>query len=157
MQINPALPEDIPALCELLAHLFQQEAEFTPDDAAQRRALAMIIDHPEVGQILVARRGDDVVGMVNLLYTVSTALGGRVALLEDMIVAPHARGVGVGSQLLGHALALARMSGCLRVTLLTDRTNAAALRFYQRHGFIASAMLPLRLAFDAGGAGRDTR
>ena len=106
MQINPALPEDIPALCGLLAHLFQQEAEFTPDDAAQRRALAMIIDHPEVGQILVARRGDDVVGMVNLLYTVSTALGGRVALLEDMIVAPHARGAGVGSQLLGHAIAL---------------------------------------------------
>ena len=157
MQINPALPEDIPALCELLAHLFQQEAEFTPDDAAQRRALAMIIDHPEVSQILVARRGDDVVGMVNLLYTVSTAMGGRVALLEDMIVAPHARGVGVGSQLLGHALALARMSGCLRITLLTDRTNAAALRFYQRHGFIASAMVPLRLALDEGGAGRDTR
>ena len=72
-------------------------------------------------------------------------------------MAPHARGTGVGSQLLGHAIALARMSGCQRITLLTDRTNAAALRFYQRHGFIPSAMVPLRLALDGGGAELDTR
>ncbi len=152
MQITPAQPEDIPALCGLLAQLFRQEAEFTPDDETQRRGLAMIIGHPEVGQILVARRGDEVVGMISLLYTVSTALGGRVALLEDMIVTAHTRGAGVGSQLLGHAVALARMSGCRRITLLTDHTNGAALRFYQRHGFTPSVMVPLRLVLDTDGA-----
>ena len=146
MQFTPATTSDIPALCELLHLLFSQEADFTPDHEAQRRGLARIISNPEVGHIVVARRDSQVIGMVNLLYTVSTALGDRVALLEDMVVSPSARGSGVGSRLLQHAIQFARLSGCKRITLLTDRTNEAAQRFYQKHGFSFSAMIPLRLS-----------
>src|SRR4030065_1242636 len=108
MQITPANTSDIPALCELLAILFSQEADFKPDHEAQSRGLARIIGNPEVGLIVVARQDSQVVGMVNLLYTVSTALGDRVALLEDMVVSPNARGSGVGSRLLEARLQLAR-------------------------------------------------
>jgi hypothetical protein len=73
--IEPARAADIPALCQLLAVLFAQEAEFAPDPDAQRRGLARIIEHPETGTILVAREHGAAVGMVNLLFTVSTALG----------------------------------------------------------------------------------
>ena len=86
MFITPANIADIPALCALLNELFTQEAEFETDYQAQSRGLAAIIANPEVGCILLARREDAIVGMVNLLYTVSTALGERVALLEDMVV-----------------------------------------------------------------------
>ena len=55
-----------------------------------------------------------VIGMVNLLFTVSTALGERVAMLEDMVVAPAARGTGVGSALLQHAIAFAQQQGARR-------------------------------------------
>jgi len=82
-----------------------------------------------------------------LLYTVSTARGGRVALFEDMVVRPERRGNGAGSALLQAAIARAREAGCSRITLLADHANEAALRFYQRHGFTASGMLPLRLVF----------
>lgn len=146
MQITPANLSDIPALCELLELLFTQEADFKPDREAQSRGLARIISSPELGLIVVARQGIRVVGMVNLLYTVSTALGDRVALLEDMVVSPNARGSGVGSRLLENAIQLARVNGCKRITLLTDRDNEAAQRFYQRHGFGLSAMIPLRLS-----------
>lgn len=149
MQITPATPSDIPALCELLDLLFSQEADFTPDHAAQARGLASIIGDAGVGHILVARREGRVQGMVSLLYTVSTALGGRVALLEDMVVTPEARGDGLGSELLGRAIAWAREQGCLRITLLTDQGNQTAQRFYLRHGFGPSAMIPLRLLLDA--------
>lgn len=144
MQIEAATPEDIPALCALLSALFAQEAEFTPDAAAQARGLAMIIGDPRVGSVLVARRDGEVVGMVNLLFTVSTALGERVVLLEDMVVAPSVRGAGVGSALLTAAIDFARAQRCPRITLLTDRVNADAQRFYARHGFAASDMLPMR-------------
>ena len=144
MQIEAATPEDIPALCALLSALFAQEAEFTPDAAAQARGLAMIIGDPRVGCVLVARRDGEVVGMVNLLFTVSTALGERVVLLEDMVVAPSVRGAGVGSALLTAAIDFARAQRCPRITLLTDRVNADAQRFYARHGFTASDMLPMR-------------
>jgi GNAT superfamily N-acetyltransferase len=146
MQITPANASDIPALCELLALLFSQEADFKPDYEAQSRGLAGIISSPEVGLIVVARQDSQVVGMVNLLYTVSTALGDRVALLEDMVVSPNARGAGVGSRLLEQAIRLARLNGCKRITLLTDSDNESAQRFYQRHGFGMSSMTPLRLS-----------
>jgi GNAT superfamily N-acetyltransferase len=145
MNITPATASDIPALCELLNALFTQEEEFKPDYAAQSRGLACIIDHPEVGSILVARRQDKIVGMVNLLYTVSTALGERVALLEDMVVAVSERGGGIGSQLIERAIDIAKLNGCRRITLLTDSANQPAQRFYAKHGFKASAMIPLRL------------
>ncbi|MBI3902145.1 MAG: GNAT family N-acetyltransferase [Nitrosomonadales bacterium] len=143
--IDKAHPSDIPALIELLASLFAQEAEFTPDAEAQRRGLGTIINNPDAGAILVLREGERILGMVNLLFTVSTALGARVALLEDMVVAPQARGCGHGSLLLSQALSFAREAGCKRVTLLTDGDNLAAQRFYERHEFRASGMLPMRL------------
>ncbi len=53
----------------------------------------------------------------------------------------------MGSLLLSDAIAVARAAGCSRITLLTDRTNDPAIRFYQRHGFVLSEMIPLRLFF----------
>ncbi|MBU2720863.1 GNAT family N-acetyltransferase [Acidithiobacillus ferridurans] len=146
MQLTSANTSDIPALCALLDILFSQEAEFKPDHEAQRRGLARILSNPEIGLIVVARQDSQVIGMVNLLYTVSTALGERVALLEDMVVSPAARSAGVGSRLLEQAIQFARLNGCKRITLLTDRANESAQRFYQRHGFGFSAMIPLRLS-----------
>lgn len=145
ISIQPATAADIPALCELLATLFNQEAEFHPDAAAQARGLAAIVGSAETGLILVARADKRIAGMVNLLFTVSTALGGRVALLEDMVVAPAHRGAGLGEKLLREAIAQARARGCRRITLLTDADNAAAQRFYARQGFTVSPMLPMRL------------
>ena len=145
MTITPATPSDIPALTTLLGQLFTQEAEFTPDPTAQSRGLALIIGNPALGQILVARQGNSIVGMVNLLYTVSTALGAPVALLEDLIVDPAFRGAGIGGELLRAAIRQARLHGCQRLTVLTDHDNAGAHRLYTRHGFQGSAMVPLRL------------
>lgn len=51
----------------------------------------MIMSNPDLGAILVVRDGPSILAMVNLLFTVSTAIGERVAILEDMIVAPTAR------------------------------------------------------------------
>ena len=145
MTICVATLDDIPDLCQLLELLFSQEAEFVPDRALARAGLEQIIAQPERGQILVARDEAAIVGMVNLLFTISTALGGRVALLEDMIVHPARRGGGAGSELLRAAIEAAREAGCHRISLLTDRDNEAAQNFYRKHGFTLSDMVTLRL------------
>jgi ribosomal protein S18 acetylase RimI-like enzyme len=150
MQIELATEADVLALTELLAVLFAQEAEFTPNPEAQCRGLLRIITNPEIGIVLVAKEGVAVLGMVSLQYTISTALGERVGLLEDMVVSPDARGSGVGSRLLQEAIVVAEAGGCRRITLLTDQTNLSAQRFYKRHGFEASAMVPLRLSLAGG-------
>jgi GNAT superfamily N-acetyltransferase len=143
-----ATKAEVPVLCELLHVLFSQETEFTPDRAAQQRGLERILANPRAGTILVAYDNEAVVGMVNVLFTESTALGARVALLEDMVVLPASRRKGIGTMLLQSAFQAARAEGCRRITLLTDAGNAAAQRFYRRHGFGASSMVPLRLALD---------
>jgi GNAT superfamily N-acetyltransferase len=133
----------------LLALLFAEEEDFQPNMEKQSLALKEIITHPSIGRILVLREGDYVVGMVNILFTVSTACGGKVSLIEDMIVQPAHRNNGLGSKLLQAAIAFSQNEGCLRITLLTDRANDPAIRFYQRHGFGMSAMMPLRLTLDS--------
>jgi GNAT superfamily N-acetyltransferase len=145
--VQNATLEDIPQLCELLTLLFSQEADFSPDAERQFTGLRQIIEQPAVGNILVLRDGGIVSGMVNILYTISTARGGRVAILEDMIVRPVYRGSGAGSLLLSGAVEQAKRAGCSRITLLTDRTNDSAIRFYRRHGFDLSEMVPMRLLF----------
>jgi len=142
--ISVATESDIPALSELLTLLFEQEAEFTANPELQQRGLRDIISNPAIGKILVARENTNTIGMVSLLFSVSTALGGRVAWLEDMIVQPDWRNRGIGSALLTQALAQSRTEGCRRITLLTDTDNETAQDFYRKHGFFSSAMLPMR-------------
>ena len=143
--VRLAQAEDVEALAELLSILFQQEADFTPDIARQKWALQMIVTQPEVGQIFCATDGDEIVGMVSILFTVSTAEGGRAAWLEDMVVHPTKRGQGVGERLLQEAMTGAQLAGCSRITLLTDSTNDGAQRFYERAGFVRSQMVPFRI------------
>jgi GNAT superfamily N-acetyltransferase len=145
VEIGPATETDAPALCALLETLFAAEAEFTPDAPAHARGIAMILADPSIGRFLVARRAGRVVGMVGLLFTVSTALGARVAMLEDMVVAPEARGQGLGTRLIEAAIAAARQDGCRRITLLTDGANEGGHRFYARNGFTRSEMVPFRM------------
>lgn len=145
MKISAATPADVPQLCELLSELFSQEREFQPNRARQAAGLLQIISQPQHGKILVIRDGDSIVGMANVLFTISTALGGKVGILEDLIVHASHRGNGAGSLLLRGAMDAARAAGCRRLTLLTDISNEPARRFYRRHGFLDSNMKVMRL------------
>ena len=151
--ITAATLEDIPALCELLARLFTQEADFKPDAQKQARGLELIIAEPSRGQLFVLRVGNRAVGMVSLLRTVSTAEGGEVFWLEDLIVAEEFRGRGLGSELLRRAIEFARRQGVPRITVLTDLENKPAQGLYKRHGFKASAMTPMRLWLEGSHGG----
>jgi GNAT superfamily N-acetyltransferase len=148
MIIEKATTADIAELSELLAILFHQEQEFKPDHQLQAIGLQTIITNPDIGIILIARIDNKIIGMVNILYTVSTALGGRVGILEDMVVLPEHRGLGIGSDLLNAAITTARNNGCLRITLLTDNDNETAHAFYEKQGFVRSAMLAFRMLLD---------
>ncbi|MEE9338609.1 MAG: GNAT family N-acetyltransferase [Methylococcaceae bacterium] len=149
MEITKAKISDIPKLCVLLDSLFSQESEFEANHEAQARGLTTVINDPNVGKIMIAKNSGEIIGMVNLLYTVSTALGERVALIEDMVVSSKGRGLGVGSKLLNHTLLFAKEMGCKRITLLTDHDNEGAHHFYQRHKFNRSSMVVFRRLLDA--------
>lgn len=148
MQIREATIEDIPDLCKLLNYLFEQEEEFKPDSNLQRVGLQKLLEDSEKGTILILKHNHEMIGMVNLLFTISTALGSTVAILEDMVVIPSERRKGYGSNLLNAAIEYASKKGCKRITLLTDSTNKKAQEFYGRHGFTHSPMLPMRYLYN---------
>lgn len=142
--IDFATADDLPQLADLLAELFTLESDFRPDHDKQLRGLRLILDEPALGKLFVLRIDGKVAGMANALITVSTAEGGRVLLLEDVIVGREHRGGGLGRQLVGHVLGWAHGQGMTRVTLLADRDNSAALDFYRKLGFEVSSMKVLR-------------
>lgn len=144
IRIEPATLEDLPELVELLFDLFSMEADFDPDRDKQMRGIKLILEQPNRGRIFVLRNDHSIIGMINLLITISTAEGGFVLLLEDLVVQRDHRGQGYGSKLLDHAIEFAKSKGFSRITLLTDRPNDGAKKFYLARGFYESDMIPLR-------------
>lgn len=143
-QIRLAEPKDIEAMAGLLAILFEQEAEFVPNERQQKDGLSSLLNNPHWARLIVMEEFGTIVAMLSLQYAISTALGGRVAVLEDMVVAPDARGRGLGQDLLRYAIQQAQNDGCLRITLLTDSDNSAAHKLYQSAGFYQSSMVAFR-------------
>jgi GNAT superfamily N-acetyltransferase len=144
-QFGTARRDDLPQLVALLGILFSQEAELSPDPQKQHRGLECLFDDESAGTVFVAREGERIVAMASLLYTISTAEGGRAALFEDLIVHPDCRGQGIATALVKHILADARRRGILRLTLLTDLQNSRAQALYRKLGFVDSSMKPMRL------------
>ena len=147
MRLTEADSRDLPDLVALLGGLFARERDFTPNPEKQMRAPRLILAHPEQGRLFVLRDRDRAVGMANALFTISTAEGGPVVLLEDVILSDRYRNWGLGRRLVEHVMDWAREEGFLRVTLLTDGDNHGARRFYERLGFGSSDMVVYRRRF----------
>src|SRR5437762_2838077 len=84
--IEPATAQDLDELSELLGELFSEESDFRPNKEKQLRGLRLIFEEPNRGRVFVLRCDHSIVGMINLLFTISTAEGGFVVLLEDLVI-----------------------------------------------------------------------
>jgi ribosomal protein S18 acetylase RimI-like enzyme len=87
----------------------------------------------DAASLLVARDGDDIVGMLTLIvFRSPTGVRGRV---EDVVVDESARGRGVGEALVNEALRRARDRGARTVDLTSAPTRKGANRLYEKTGF----------------------
>ncbi len=143
-RVEAATIEDLPALTGLLMDLFSVSGDFSPDQDLQERGLRLILEQPGRGRIFVLRNDHKIFGMVNLLITISTACGGFVLLMEDVIIHPDHRGQGYGTMLVKHVVEFARQKEFKRITLLTDRISAESQEFFRKQGFDYSNMIPMR-------------
>src|SRR5436305_466523 len=117
-RIEPATLEDLPQLTDLVVSLLSVEEDFHADRVKQQHGIKLILEQPSRGRIFVMRNDHALIAMVNLLFTISTAEGGPVVLMEDVIVHPMHRGQGYGSRLLKYAIDFARQKKFKRITLL---------------------------------------
>jgi N-acetylglutamate synthase-like GNAT family acetyltransferase len=148
LRIEPASLEDLPALVVLTMDLFAHSGDLRADSQVQEHGLRLILEQPARGRIFVLRTDDAIYGMVNLLFTISTAMGGFVILMEDVIVHPMHRGNGYGTMLLQYVLEFAKKKDFKRITLLTDKISAESQNFFRKMGFEYSSMIPMRRIID---------
>jgi GNAT superfamily N-acetyltransferase len=146
--VEPATIEDLPSLTELVMNLLQGSSDFTADKELQERGLRLILEQPNRGRIFVVRNQDRIFGMVNLLFTISTARGGFVILMEDVVIHPDHRGQGYGAMLVHYVVDFAKRKNFKRITLLTDRMSADSQVFFEKQGFEHSHMIPMRRIID---------
>ncbi|MEM7011918.1 MAG: GNAT family N-acetyltransferase [Verrucomicrobiota bacterium] len=148
-RVEPATMADLEELVNLVMELFSLEEDFEPNRRRQEHGLRLILEQPNRGRIFVIRTDHKIIGMANLLFTISTAVGGFVVQMEDVIIHPHHRSQGYGGKLLEYVVDFAKKKNFKRITLLTDQISAESQRFFQRYGFEFSKMIPMRLLVSA--------
>lgn len=98
-------------------------------------------------RLRVLLAGDETVAILAGAPAVAVALvtlrpnvwyDGRVALLDELYVAPELRGRGIGSRVLDLLLSTARARSVSVVEINVDEGDVGARRFYERHGFAAT-------------------
>ncbi len=143
--VRKAVASDIAQMVGLLKELFAIETDFVFDRDKQMRGLTLLLNSGK-DCILVAESLDDnkVLGMCSVQTLISTAEGGPVGLLEDLIVTADFRHRYIGAQLLDEAIAWAECQGLRRLQLLADKNNPAAWKFYQKRGWQPTQMVCLR-------------
>jgi GNAT superfamily N-acetyltransferase len=140
--LRRAVPADLAAIIALLAADqlgASRDGVRDATDMAAYEAAFGAIDADPAQLLVVAEAVDRVVGTLQLTFIPGLARRGALrAQIEAVRVADGFRGDGLGSALLGWAIAEARRRGCALVQLTTDKSRPDAHRFYQRLGFIAS-------------------
>ncbi len=130
--VERASLDDIDAITPLFdgyRQFYQQPSNL----AAAREFLAARLAADEL-VIFVARQGGAPLGFTQLFPSFSSVSLRRLWILNDLFVAPSARGLGVGSALLTRARTWAAETGAKGLVLETAVDNPAQ-QLYIRHGY----------------------
>jgi len=142
--IRKASASDMDSLVELLKALFSVEEDFIFNESLQRQGLAMMLENEADRCIMVAETDGKVIGICSIQTLISTAEGGKVGLVEDVVVNPSYRGKGIGRMLLASLEEWAKKRGLKRLQLLADQNNAPALEFYDKMNWKKTQLICLR-------------
>ena len=132
VQIRDARPADEAAF-RALWQGFCDGYDLSLPDAVTDFTWARLMDAtcPLVARL--AEVGGTVIGFALHQHHPSTWVLGDDGYLEDLFVAPQARGQGVGAALIEDLIAIGHAKGWRRIYWLTEITNTTARRLYDRY------------------------
>lgn len=145
--ITPLAPDDHTAWLALWRG-YLDFYETTLDDAVTATTFARLVD-PNAGihgAIARDQRGA-AIGFVHWLTHPATWSTTDYCYLEDLFVAPAARGTGAGRALITHVRTWAEQHGSSKVYWLTDESNTTARALYARVA-VRSGMIHYQIALD---------
>jgi N-acetylglutamate synthase-like GNAT family acetyltransferase len=122
-----------------------EQLGYEPDERGFDETFAQVVRHPEAA-VFIAAEGPRVIGYLALSQRPQIRLGGRAAVIDELVIEEARRGEGLGSALLAAALNHAAGLGCRRVEVCTRRSRESYQRgFYLAHGFREADSALLRL------------
>jgi len=106
------------------------------DEALLGMSHALLADPMGEGVQIIGRDDDsgEAVGFATIFWTWSTLNAGRIAVMNDLFVAPEARGSGVAYSLIGACREHARVRGAVWLGWQTAKDNERAQKVYERVG-----------------------
>ena len=146
MEIDSARESDLPALLPLLRGYCDFYGA-SPSDAGLTAMVRALIGAPDAdGMLLAARDGDGVpVGFATVGWKWSSLRAARIAVMEDLFVAPEARGQGAADALIHACAERAREHGAPVLSWQTATDNHRAQAVYERVGATGDAWLEYEL------------
>jgi GNAT superfamily N-acetyltransferase len=106
-----------------------------PDAKLLAISRALIADPEREGVQLIARSADGAaIGFATVFWSWSTLSARRLGVMNDLFVAPSARGSGTADALIGACLEQARAHGAGSLGWQTARDNVRAQAVYERVG-----------------------
>jgi GNAT superfamily N-acetyltransferase len=145
MEIRPAVESDIGALMPLMRGYCDFYKANPADAGLEEMARALIATSDDQGMLLVADEGGEAIGFAAVGWKWSSLRGARIAVLEDLFVAPEARGRGAADALIEAVADRARANGAPVVTWLTAPDNHRAQAVYDRVGGTSGTFLEYEL------------
>jgi GNAT superfamily N-acetyltransferase len=143
VQVRKATGDDVSALLPLVEAYWDFESISGFDSDQIARQLKRLLSEPHLGVGWIALEDDDAVGYLLAVYVFSLEHQGLTAEIDELFVSPIGRNAGVGTELLDGAHVEFARIGCTNVSLQLSRQNAAARRFYHRHGYTERASYEL--------------
>lgn len=132
--IRAATRQDIDLIHGFIAALAAYE-RLSHEARADKAELARhLFGERPMAEVLIAEHGGAAVGFALFFHNFSTFEGKPGLYLEDLFVAPEARGAGAGKALLAHLAKLAVERGCARLEWSVLDWNQPAIDFYRSIG-----------------------
>ena len=104
------------------------------DEALLSLSRALIADPEHEGFQLLARNEGRAVGFATIFWSWATTSAEQIGVMNDLFVAPEARGTGVAEALIEACRAECAVRGAGKLTWQTAPDNAAAMKVYDRIG-----------------------
>lgn len=102
---------------------------------ALKRALELFLRRSDLGFVWLAYADNEPAAVCVISYAISTSIGGLVAKLDDVYVAPHLHGRGVGTQMLKSLKQELKRKRVRRIDTSVHNGNDIAANYYKKNGF----------------------
>jgi ribosomal protein S18 acetylase RimI-like enzyme len=145
VDVRPATDDDVDAVVDL----FRQYLRFYDQEVPDAEARAYLTARRDAGDCVLliavlrpegtepdASAAEEVVCFTQSYPTWSSVSLSRSWVLNDLFVAPEARGTGAARALVRETCRRAKEAGAIRVSLATAWDNVAAQGLYESEGFV---------------------